>query len=116
MESLVRLAKTYVQLCNDGCVLFMDWTVEFLCDTERPVCCVSEFASQGKLKGHRSKHQDLEVSEVILSWLLLLSNVFLDRTHYGNCSFIRKCFGKLLSHTAFLIHINSIWINVVSCV
>ena len=62
MESLVRLAKTYVQLCNDGCVLFLDWTVEFLCDIKRPVCCVSEFASQGKLKGHRSTQEDLEVS------------------------------------------------------
>jgi hypothetical protein len=53
MESLVRLGKTYVQLCHDGCVLFLDWTVEFLCDASRPVCCVSEFANQGKLKGHR---------------------------------------------------------------
>ncbi|XP_076466869.1 E3 ubiquitin-protein ligase rnf213-alpha-like [Babylonia areolata] len=53
MESLMRLGKTYVQLCRDGCVLFLDWTVEFLCDVKRPVCCVSEFSSQGKLKGHR---------------------------------------------------------------
>ncbi|KAL8581505.1 hypothetical protein ACOMHN_042898 [Nucella lapillus] len=53
MESLIRLGKTYVQLCRDGCVLFLDWTVEFLCDVKRPVCCVSEFSSQGKLKGHR---------------------------------------------------------------
>ncbi|XP_070190023.1 E3 ubiquitin-protein ligase rnf213-alpha-like [Littorina saxatilis] len=54
MESLVRLGKTYVQLCSDGCVLFLDWSVEFLCDMKKPVCCVSEFSSQGKLKGHRS--------------------------------------------------------------
>ncbi|XP_076466247.1 E3 ubiquitin-protein ligase rnf213-alpha-like [Babylonia areolata] len=53
MESLIRLGKTYVQLCRDGCVLFLDWTVEFLCDVKRSVCCVSEFSSQGKLKGHR---------------------------------------------------------------
>ena len=70
MESLVRLGKTYVQLCSDGCVLFLDWSVEFLCDVERPVCCVSEFARQGKLKGHRTKPghagkaQDLEVKVV----------------------------------------------------
>ena len=71
MESLVRLGKTYVQLCSDGCVLFLDWSVEFLCDVERPVCCISEFASQGKLKGQRtmddertSKPEDLEVNRV----------------------------------------------------
>ncbi|KAK7107714.1 hypothetical protein V1264_015588 [Littorina saxatilis] len=55
MESLVRLGKTYVQLCSDGCVLFLEWSVEFLCDIERPVCCISEFSDSGKLKGHRSK-------------------------------------------------------------
>ncbi|XP_070188878.1 E3 ubiquitin-protein ligase rnf213-alpha-like [Littorina saxatilis] len=58
MESLVRLGKTYVKLCSDGCVLFLDWSVEFLCDIERPVCCISEFSNQGKLKGHRSKERD----------------------------------------------------------
>ncbi|KAL8623379.1 hypothetical protein ACOMHN_065913 [Nucella lapillus] len=58
MESLIRLGKTYVQLCSDGCVLFLDWSLEFLCDVGRPVCCVSEFASAGKLKGHRSSRHD----------------------------------------------------------
>jgi hypothetical protein len=63
MESLVRLGKTYVQLCHDGCVLFLDWTVEFLCDAGRPVCCVSEFAKQGKLKGHRTLHGHLPAED-----------------------------------------------------
>ncbi|KAK7494871.1 hypothetical protein BaRGS_00013998, partial [Batillaria attramentaria] len=59
MDSLVRLGKTYVQLCADGCVLFLDWSVKFLCDSQRPVCCISEFASQSMLKGRRGR-QDLE--------------------------------------------------------
>lgn len=80
MESLVRLGKTYVQLCSDGCVLFLDWSVEFLCDVERPVCCISEFAKQGKLKGHRhgiGKTEDLEVG----TWLKSFSSVLLLWNH-----------------------------------
>ena len=87
MESLVRLGKTYVQLCSDGCVLFLDWSVEFLCDVERPVCCVSEFASQGKLKGHRTMHdqrtgkpEDLEVNTAGTSFQpVLKENVTIAR-------------------------------------
>ena len=60
MDSMVRLGKTYVQLCEDGCILFLDWSVNFLCDTSTPVCCTSEFSGGEMLKGHRSK-QDLEV-------------------------------------------------------
>ena len=68
----MRLGKTYVQLCHDGCVLFVDWTVAFLCDVTAPVCCVSEFAKRGKLKGHRlvkqhrsNKTEDVEVVSIL---------------------------------------------------
>ncbi|KAK7488216.1 hypothetical protein BaRGS_00020523, partial [Batillaria attramentaria] len=82
MDSLVRLGKTYVQLCGDGCVLFLNWAVNFLCDRERKVCCTSEFSGQEMLKGKRSK-EDLEdyITEVA---------AFLERCHKEWMEYVDK--------------------------
>ncbi|KAK7478896.1 hypothetical protein BaRGS_00029877, partial [Batillaria attramentaria] len=80
MDSLLRLGKTYVRLCDDGCVLFLDWTVKFLCDSSRPVCCISQFAEQGQLKGRRGENAALE--------------------HFiaGVASFLEECHSDWLQH------------------
>nr|KAG5700588.1 hypothetical protein BaRGS_015384 [Batillaria attramentaria] len=82
MDSLVRLGKTYVQLCGDGCVLFLNWAVNFLCDKERKVCCTSEFSGQEMLKGTRG-NEDLEdyITEVA---------AFLERCHKEWMEYVDK--------------------------
>ena len=59
MDSVVRLVKTYIQLCQGGCLLFLNWAVKFFFDV-RGVCCIVEFF-QGEdtakqLKGRRDTH------------------------------------------------------------
>ena len=46
-DSVTRLSKEYLKLCKAGCVLFNDWTAEFLCspDPKRPVCATLEFGN-----------------------------------------------------------------------
>lgn len=63
MDSVVRLVKTYIWLCRDGCLLFLDFSVKFYFDCERAVCCVVAFHSHGtpkQLKGCQTPDQTLE--------------------------------------------------------
>ena len=58
MESIERVAQTYIQVCRDGCLLFHNWAVKFFFDEERPVCCIAEFfqsdeQTKQQLKGMR---------------------------------------------------------------
>ncbi|XP_070197743.1 E3 ubiquitin-protein ligase rnf213-alpha-like isoform X2 [Littorina saxatilis] len=59
MDSVERLVKTYIQLCHDGCLLFLNWTVKFFFDT-RGVCCIVEFfqgeVTARQLKGKQESH------------------------------------------------------------
>lgn len=60
MDSVVRLVKTYIELCRSGCLLFLKWAAKFFFDTARGVCCIVEFF-QGeetvtKLKGRQESH------------------------------------------------------------
>lgn len=63
MDSLMRLGKTYLHLCADGCILFLDWSVRFLCDVTKPMCCSTVFCGQPMLKGYRNltTQEDVEV-------------------------------------------------------
>nr|KAG5687643.1 hypothetical protein BaRGS_008126 [Batillaria attramentaria] len=58
MDSVVRLVKTYIQLCRDGCRLFLNWKVKFFFDRNRDVCCIVEFFQNQaqKLKGSQKEH------------------------------------------------------------
>ena len=54
-DSVLRLAKAYMNLCSSGCVLFKHWQAKFLCDRNRKVCSFIDFG-QGveQLKGKTS--------------------------------------------------------------
>ncbi|XP_067673877.1 E3 ubiquitin-protein ligase rnf213-alpha-like [Haliotis asinina] len=63
LDGIVRLARTYIRLCIDGCVLFNCWKGKFLCGDERNVCTFLEFGEGENLetlKGHRGK-EDVDV-------------------------------------------------------
>ena len=58
MESIERVAHTYIQLCRDGCLLFHNWAVKFYFGVDRPVCCIigfflSDDQTSQQLKGMR---------------------------------------------------------------
>ncbi|XP_048239631.1 E3 ubiquitin-protein ligase rnf213-alpha-like [Haliotis rufescens] len=56
LDGIVRLAKTYIRLCTDGCVLFNCWKGKFLCGEDTKVCTFLEFGQGDNLetlKGHR---------------------------------------------------------------
>ncbi|XP_071112375.1 E3 ubiquitin-protein ligase rnf213-alpha-like [Haliotis cracherodii] len=58
LDGIVRLAKTYIRLCTDGCVLFNCWKGKFFCGDERKACTILEFGEGDNLetlKGHRGK-------------------------------------------------------------
>ncbi|XP_071112725.1 E3 ubiquitin-protein ligase rnf213-alpha-like isoform X2 [Haliotis cracherodii] len=58
LDGIVRLAKTYIRLCTDGCVLFNCWKGKFLCADDRKACTFLEFGQGDNLetlKGHRGK-------------------------------------------------------------
>ncbi|KAK7459431.1 hypothetical protein BaRGS_00038999, partial [Batillaria attramentaria] len=82
MDGLVRLGKTYIQLCSDGCVLFLDWAVRFLCDNTRPVCCTAEFSGHDMLKGQRD---DNDVEDYIAGIA-----TFLERCHKEWLEYVDK--------------------------
>ncbi|XP_046581771.1 E3 ubiquitin-protein ligase rnf213-beta-like, partial [Haliotis rubra] len=74
LDGIVRLAKTYIRLCIDGCVLFNCWKGKFLCGDERNVCTFLEFGEGENLetlKGHRGK-EDVDV------FIQALANEFED--------------------------------------
>ena len=60
MDSVERLVKTYIQLCRDGCLLFLNWTVKLYFDQTRGVCCIVEFfrgeGTKKQLKGKQDPH------------------------------------------------------------
>ena len=55
MDSIERLVKTYIQLCQGGCLLFLNWTVKLYFDQTRGVCCIVQFfrgeGTKKQLKG-----------------------------------------------------------------
>ncbi|KAK6168586.1 hypothetical protein SNE40_019786 [Patella caerulea] len=54
LDGAVRLAKSFVKLCTDGCVFFNSWKVQFLCNSSREVCAFLSFGKDQILKGHRN--------------------------------------------------------------
>ncbi|WAR11571.1 R213A-like protein [Mya arenaria] len=74
-ENVIRLCKVYIDLCTSGCVMFNDWSVEFLCtpDLSKPVCATVQFGDTDeslRLKGMKSTEENLpEMIQAIARYL-----------------------------------------------
>ncbi|KAK7465937.1 hypothetical protein BaRGS_00037515, partial [Batillaria attramentaria] len=84
MDSVVRLVKTYIQLCRDGCRLFLNWKVKFFFDRNRDVCCIVEFFQNQaqKLKGSQKEHSLEDYMAKVAS--------FLDNSHDSWLQYVEK--------------------------
>ncbi|ESO94720.1 hypothetical protein LOTGIDRAFT_232244 [Lottia gigantea] len=82
LDGAVRLAKTYVKLCSDGCVFFNSWRAEFLCDDTTANCARLVFGNNHLLTGHR--HPD-----TVETFVAQVAN-FLEECHEDWLSYLRK--------------------------
>ncbi|XP_060084373.1 E3 ubiquitin-protein ligase rnf213-alpha-like [Ylistrum balloti] len=67
LDSVVRLANTYIKLVSSGCVLFSEWKARFLCDKDRRACCFINFGmgdNRNTLKGRKATNND-DVSSIV---------------------------------------------------
>ncbi|XP_021363650.1 E3 ubiquitin-protein ligase rnf213-alpha-like, partial [Mizuhopecten yessoensis] len=67
LDSVVRLANTYIKLVSSGCVLFSEWKVKFLCDRTRKACSFITFGMGDQLntlKGRKANEDD-DVSSIV---------------------------------------------------
>ncbi|XP_041354620.1 E3 ubiquitin-protein ligase rnf213-alpha-like [Gigantopelta aegis] len=72
LDGIVRLAKFYIKLISDGCVLFKCWNAEFFCEKSRYACAILSFGESSEpLKGYRRNHQ-------LEDFINALANVFED--------------------------------------
>ncbi|XP_033741838.1 E3 ubiquitin-protein ligase rnf213-alpha-like [Pecten maximus] len=67
LDSVVRLANTYIKLVSSGCVLFSEWKARFLCDRSRKACSFITFGTGdnvNSLKGRKATEDD-DVSSIV---------------------------------------------------
>lgn len=67
LDSVVRLGNIYTKLVAEGCVLFSQWHVKFLCDRTRKACAFINFGfgdDKHTLKG-RTDDSNEDVSSII---------------------------------------------------
>ena len=75
---MVRLGNIYTKLVNDGCVLFLQWHVDFLCNKTEQACTVIHFGPGEN--GHTLKGRTDEMNEDVSDIIPKLAK-FLEQCH-----------------------------------